>query len=603
MAVYYVDLTSGNDANDGSMATPWRTLEKFSSTAATGSELRIAKDATADTEVTTGDWTWTSGTTTVTVNADVTGSVAAGDWIGKGDGAGAKTFGMDGNFETLYRVNSISYSAGSGTTTIGLHRQYYGTTETVGGVWKKFYQTCTGNNATYTSVSCYINAKNFTISGGWNFTNDTRDGITTFKGNGANRTSTWYIFRFNGSCTVNISYINVLETAYFYFNVGNSGTVTSCTLSTYNHPITATANSEGPNSRHSYCVWTAESNSNGYLTNGAGTYTLNYILSNVSLINFYINAAGTNFNLTNSAVQSASVGVTTTGGGNNNIVLTNTVFRNCTTGVGTPTSNNKISGGTFTNCTQAIYSSTTDATTLFVTGCTTANNTYAVRIARTFDAVIDSLTSTSDTYGIIQEDIYGRNVRVCNCSFTTPGTTAVYSTAGQGTVAILGGSIDAPSASKLFNERTNYMFVPHNVVDGVTNAVSGQYHGLFQLVKSTGVYRTAPPALQFTAKGSYTTMNYPFKFWSTYVQASTAYTVSVYIKKAATWTGSFTPVVTLNGSVIYTGTAISSLTEDWVQYSYTITSDLVTRDGELALCFIPTSTSNISVYFDDFAIV
>jgi hypothetical protein len=576
-------------------------LNKAQTVSSSGDEWRIAKNATADTTVGSLSMTFTVGSTTVTNPGNITGSFAVGDWIGKTTAVG------DGGFETFYRINAISYS--DPTTTITLSRPYYGTTATVASVVKKFYQTCSGNDVVYTSASVYLNNKSITISGGWNLTGSpVQDGETWCKGAGANRTTTWYIFRFAGTGSANLSKFNLVETySLDYISVG---TRTNCTFSTYIHPFNGSTSATygGTNTNHNYCAWQAEVNTNGLLS-GTGAnpvWTFNYILSNCQNFNFYVNASGAIFSLTNSVVIGGSSNIYFNMSGNANAVLTltgTTTMYASSNGIVMSSTNAKIIDGTASYCVNGLTFPTDMGHDYYVKDLNTNNNTYGIYATRTFGLQITGGTSTSDTYGVYFNDQYGRNVRISGRTFVTPGTNAVYSSSTMSTTGIFGGSIDAPSVTKLFNDSTAPLNVPRILVDNVTNAVSGQYYGAFQLVKNTATYRTAPPCLAQTFKGATNYQYAPIKYFSTYVPASVTRTLSVYIKKDDTWTGTLVPVVTLNGKDIYTGATISSLTTSWVKYEYEITSGLITVDGELALCFIPQFTSTITVYFDDFEVV
>ncbi len=64
MASYFIDPQSGNDTTgDGSIGTPWKTLQKGIDNAAGGDQINV-KDSAADVLAAAIDWTsgWSAGT-------------------------------------------------------------------------------------------------------------------------------------------------------------------------------------------------------------------------------------------------------------------------------------------------------------------------------------------------------------------------------------------------------------------------------------------------------------------------------------------------------------------------------------------------------------
>ena len=146
MAIYYVDLTNGNDSTGtGSYSAPYKTLSKFGSVMLTGDECRLAKNSVADTSIAFST-VWTNNSATVTITGtDQSAVFTVGTYIGKPTASG------NGAFETFYRVTSSSYTGGN--TVITLTLKYIGTTETTASCLKKYYQTDTGTSSYYASAS------------------------------------------------------------------------------------------------------------------------------------------------------------------------------------------------------------------------------------------------------------------------------------------------------------------------------------------------------------------------------------------------------------------------------------------------------------------
>jgi hypothetical protein len=86
---------------------------------------------------------------------------------------------------------------------------------------------------------------------------------------------------------------------------------------------------------------------------------------------------------------------------------------------------------------------------------------------------------------------------------------------------------------------------------------------------------------------------------SFYVTGGIAKTITYYLKRdAGAWAGAITPQLRLSGTVIKTGTNITSLTTDWVAYTISATSGEINDDGELQLEFI-NNANNVPIWIDD----
>ena len=104
MTIVYWDFLNGNDSTgDGSAGNPYKTLSKASTGLSGGDEVRCAKSA--DPTGLGGTLTFTDGSTSVATSVDMTGSLAAKDFVG------LNTAG-----ETWWEISSIT------STTSRLHR-------------------------------------------------------------------------------------------------------------------------------------------------------------------------------------------------------------------------------------------------------------------------------------------------------------------------------------------------------------------------------------------------------------------------------------------------------------------------------------------------
>ena len=244
MSILYVDLVSGNDSTGtGAAGFPYLTVNKALSIAGGPHDIRVAK-TTAAASISANSYTWTYNSYTVTVNADVTGVIAVGDYIGKPTAAG------NGAVETYYRVSARSYAGG--VTTITLLNKYIGTTATVTNGLKQTAVTTGASNTT----AITNNTSGTSISGGWNLSGSpVQDGETWFKPNGA-------ASMYNGiivSANTTISNMNILDAAscinnastsisvvvsdsslfgytyaYIVYNATQKHTLTNCMLVGYN---------------------------------------------------------------------------------------------------------------------------------------------------------------------------------------------------------------------------------------------------------------------------------------------------------------------------------------------------------------------------------
>lgn len=608
MAILYIDPTSGNDTTgDGSLATPWKTLGKFRASATTNDELRVFSTG-ADTEVTTGDFVFTGGSVTITcTGGDVSASLPAGSYIGKTTATG------NGAFETFYRVNTSVYTAGTGNTVLTLSNKYHGTSETVPSVMLKTYVQDASNDTN--SSAMYINNQIFTVSGGWR--NDVgspvQDGETWLKVNGATaRTTAWYAFRTAGTGIIYLSKMNFVESYSTHYNIANTSTTSYCTLYNYVAPFLGQNATTGSSAKliygdyisYSVIIWEASCTYGLITLTAGGTWTFNYCYFNSIGTVFYVNSNTgiVFFDLTNSIIISGANGISKIAGSTQTkFTLTGSIIKYCPNGMYLAGNNYEIVGGEFVSCTNGIYAISQGSVDILVNSCSFDSCSYGIKTARCYNSIVHSCSFTSCTYGFATEDQYGRNYSFYGCAFTTVGTYGIYVDATNFGTIISGCTIDTATVAKLFyNPSYGVYNIPKYIVSDC-NVPNGQYFGTNALIESNVVYRTEAPALQLTFVGTVGIVQRHTKVWSTYVTSGQDYSVSCYIKAGATWAGSLQPVLKLNGKTIVTGATISTVTEDWVQYTYTTTGGLVTTNGELSLEFI-VNANTIALYFDDFAI-
>ena len=197
MTIVYCDYTAGNDdTGDGSAGDPYKTITKASTGLSGGDEVRVAKSP-AHTAL-SGTLAWVDGSATVNTTEDLTGVLAAKDFVGK-----------NSEGETWWEIASLTSSA------ITLVVAYRGTTATVASY--KAGVTDTGSAAASSTVIQAPSASGSSgslikISGGWNLSGTpAQDGHTFFWQSGANK----YGY---GLYTTTYDYLNIEDLGFFRYN-------------------------------------------------------------------------------------------------------------------------------------------------------------------------------------------------------------------------------------------------------------------------------------------------------------------------------------------------------------------------------------------------
>ena len=602
MAIIYLDLISGSDAGDGSRTGPYKTHHKCADTYAANDEIRIAKTL-APTVINTANFTFTDGSVTVNTDASMIGTIAVGDYIGKPTAAG------NGAFETFYRVNAV------GAATLTLEQKYYGTTANVASVLKVNYATDADLTAAGVTFLSVVNRPVY-ISGGWDLSVDppVRNGETWFKSNGVvSRATSWVTYNVLGTTSlIYLSYVNVVESnTGFTVGPGPLSTMQYCTLmciyplytaggyiKTIDHNVLASVISNAP--------------SLGINNWGNQDITIDNCLflstPSYGAIQSVPDTAGVTLNITNCILQGGTSAIfNNVTRGNLKIVFTGTKIRYSNAGVqgvNLNISNETVTGGTIEYCPYGMYLPST-VNDIRILNLNTTRCTYGIYIAGGVNRNIDVIggTSTNDTYGCYTANNTVRGWRIINRSFITPTTFAISTLFDNGPTYINGCSIDVPSTAKFINKLTGANYnLPRYLIDNCTGYADGMYYANQSITKTSATFRTQAPCLQWTFETTVTQMISPVKLWSTYAASGQGYRIGVWIKKITGWAGTIIPVFKLNGADIYTGTTISALTEDWVQYTYDITAGLVVSNGELS--FEVIHNANVStIFFDDFTVV
>ena len=232
--INYCDYTNGNDTTgDGSSGNPYKTIDKASTGLSGDDEVRCAKSP-APTAL-SGTLTFTNGSTSVATSEDLTGSLAAKDFVSL-NSTGEHTG------ETWWEISSIN------STTITLTSKYSGTGGT--GTGYKLGVTDTGAAAGPTTVVQQVSASGSSghlikISGGWNLSGTpTQDGYTWFFQSGANKYG--YALQLSSKSYINLDFgrVGFLRYRYGIYVYGsNNNTITSATCNSNTNGIYLTTGS------------------------------------------------------------------------------------------------------------------------------------------------------------------------------------------------------------------------------------------------------------------------------------------------------------------------------------------------------------------------
>lgn len=208
MAIVYCDFASGNDdTGDGSAGNPYKTITKASTGLTGGDEVRCAKSP--DHSAMPGTMAFVDGSQSVATSADLTGSLAAKDFVS-----------LNTSGETWWEISSIT------STTITLVKSYSGTGGTGTG-YKMGYTVVvasSGSEKTQSvSASGSSSASRLKISGGWNLAGTpAKDGHTFFWQDNSGS-------RYGYGLSFDRSYIHIdgAELGFFRFRYGMVDEVTS----------------------------------------------------------------------------------------------------------------------------------------------------------------------------------------------------------------------------------------------------------------------------------------------------------------------------------------------------------------------------------------
>jgi len=553
MAIYYVDLVSGNDSNGGTdPLLPKLTVASAVTAASANDEIRIAKTA-APTVISGCTFGFTLGSATITTSADMRGSLAVGDVIGKttAQGNGYQT-------ETYYRIHAITASA------ITLLYGFGGTTENVTSINKLSFTTATINIS-----------KILTCSGGWNFSGTPiRDGETWLTSSSTTSVT--------GVLSATISYLNMAMIAGATWR-GNCN-YQYCTLTYTGYNISSNGFQVDIGSNLSNCTVT----SGAHGCYGGATSTI----SNCLFVNAGCginNVSGTSSNcLAKCCVTAFSTAA--------NHTLINCSATRCITGfVSVNNASSVLISCSATACSNGFN------TIFFMDGCTSTSCTSSGVVmdggSYSHPGIIRNHVSLNDARAFYFDRLGGTLI---NCRITTPTTWGISTTLGVSTITVIGCSIDAPSISKAYQRVSgNNYSIPQYYLQNSFGVTGTVYANTTVLEDST----TTPHSLQIIFYGTSGLQFSPIRVASLWAKQSIALTITLQVwAPSGTFTGTVVPSLTLNGATLITLPTITTITSSIQTLTFSVTQAMMTADGMLEILVVPNG-NNTPINFGNLTVV
>ena len=302
--ICYCDYLSGNDSTgNGSAGNPYKTINKASTGLSGGDEVRCAKSAAPS--GLGGTLTFTNNSTSVATSVDMTGSLAAKDFVG------LNTAG-----ETWWEISSIT------STTITLTSKYSGTGGT--GTGYKLGVTDTGAAAGSSTVVQQVSASGSSgnllkISGGWNLAGTpTQDGQTWFWQSGT--TKSGYGLQLSSKSYIELDFGRVGFLRYnraIYLSGSNNNTITSATCNSSTNGIYLSGSNN-----NTITSATCNSSSSGIYIYGSNNNTITSATCNSNSYGIYIYSSNNN-TITSATCNSSTNGIYL-GSSNNNTITSAT---------------------------------------------------------------------------------------------------------------------------------------------------------------------------------------------------------------------------------------------------------------------------------------
>lgn len=585
MSTLYVDLSTGSDANAGTNpAAPCLTINGAIAKAGGPHTICVAKTTAAASVGGGTTFTWTRNSTIVSTSTDLTASIAAGNYIGRPTATG------NGSVDTFYRVTSIT------ATTITLTSKNQNATGTTTGCLKLVLATQIVTTGSAAANACTISTSGTIISGGWDLSGTpTQNGETWFRSNNV-RTTTFYGIAVTAT-NCSVSNLNVIDNGYGITCTTTGVTVANCTFST--NLNSGFYNNAGFSGSHTSCVFQTEGQVPFYTQAGTvrtfeSCYFMNGSVACFQQATFSIYSAILTFS--NCGFYGGALGISHAPP--DDISCINCAIEYCTSGITHTALSLSVSGVNFLSCTTGI--SVSSLNNLSVRSCTFTSCTTGIG-TRSYGLRVDDCTFTSCATGV-SLDQFSSNAYITNCSFVTPVTYGVFKDILASTVHLSGCTIDAPNEAKLFtNTSGTYNTFPAAIIKNSGNTLwpDGYYYPYHVFVKDSSTTHSIAPSMRYQNSTTLAINSFTEQpIASCFTASASGKTITFWMKCNSTWSGTINPYWRLNGSLIQSEDQIITLSTSWTQYTYSVSSGLITTDGELQLGFV-VNANTIAFFVDD----
>ena len=556
-----------------------------------GELVKIGKTFVKDgsIEVGSGNITFTRDSATVTTSVDLRAVLAVNNHIGlvaSGGANGATVEGWNGSDTRpllYYRISAIS------ATTITLSCRWADTTQTVSSVRRLRLGTEIPLFGTAGTTACSTVCSGVTWEGGYDFIHNASVSRTTGETAVQPATTTGDVYLWTaGGAGETVRYIGGFDAARV-FSFSGSAVQEYCFAASrlyYGYQVAASTVTTR------YCTASGFSGYQGFFSNTAAPFTYCYA---VGVSSGFTNSTGLNTYCVAECIPGFAFGMAA------NQSLLNCVAKNCASGFNLNT-NSFIEGCTADFCSTGAVTTITTIS-VGIKGCTFSNCTsYGIQLTQTFQPIIEECTFLSNNYDI-SIDQYSGHVKIINCDSTTPTNYFISRVLNGPVVDVIDCTIDVPSTLKAFQIVVGSSYnMPQYRIQNSFGLPSGSYYATGQYTEDSSVYRTSAPSMKLAYTTTVSTNHFPIKIASFYVAGGVAKTITYRLKRdSGVWVGTITPQLRLGGTVIKSGTDITSLTTSWVDYTISATSGEINDDGELALEFI-NNANNVAIWIDDVTI-
>ena len=550
---------------------------------ATGSTIYVAKTFTPGASVqvnTIGNVTFQDNNANVTTTLTPVGVISVGDYIGltTAVGNGCASDPRSSKPDLYYKVQSVSWNGSTGTIVLTVKYQG-GSNTTVATIARLRSGTEIVTTGSASASAMTLSTTNVTWDGGYDFSGGTitRNGETWFQL--VTQNADLYCVTLNGASNV-FQYMNPVNGYRGIINNVASNAITRCFSYATNYTGYYNTYSSGA-TNVTYCSGISQGSSSfGVLYLGGFDYC--YAVSSTAIGGYLINPNGI---MRRCLAEGGSYGYEVAG------KLIDCKFRNHTYGVtmdndgyaenivgsgatyGTmcanPVRGVVIKGYDISSCTYGHYTQQTSQVTYMNGTCTSCGRDFG-----------------GDQYAIGQTS-YGH-------TSVTP-TTWAFDFSAKSTWKIFNFTIDAPSIAKAFSSgAATGSTAPQYALQSCSQFADGQYYASGSIQKDTSdTYNGGAWSLKMMIAGSSVNNGVQVYVISYPVASGASGTITYYLKKNASFTGSLTPTLWLANGIVKSGTAIAAAdmsSSAYTQFTITFAAGDIPQDGLLTFGFIHTGS-------------